>query len=172
MKSSAKFTATFLAAAALGTIAYVTGCTVTSGTVDDTDGGTSSNTDSGTSNSDTGTGTNADTGTGTKTCNSGGEGTFLNATCQACLDEKCCAEQTACYAIKGDDAAGKVGCNDYDKCISNCTDTGGQQTCYDGCDTTAQTGVKDAYDAIVSCGETKCASACGGLDPDAGADGG
>jgi hypothetical protein len=167
MKSSAKTTAvSFLAAAALGAAAFL-GCSVESGTVDDTDGGTQNNDkDSGKTDS----GTTDSGGETVSTCTDKQKGVFVSETCQACLDTKCCSELTACYTIPSDEATGKVDCNDYDSCIDECSTKGDDQleACYQDCDDVAATGVQDAYEAIETCGTTNCATECGVEAPDGG----
>ncbi|HVH42282.1 MAG TPA: hypothetical protein VM925_08050 [Labilithrix sp.] len=168
MNSSAKITAfSFLAAAALGAAVF-TGCTVTSGTVDDTDGGTTNNgTDAGTQ-SETGTGT--DSG---PTCEPPTQGTPFEpaADCQPCVAANCCAELVGCFSLPGGD---KLDCDGFKECVDSC-DT---DDCINGagnegsCVNLAAPGVAAAYQAISECGEQKCATQCPVGNPDAGADGG
>jgi hypothetical protein len=161
MNSSAKMTAvSFLAAAALGAAVF-TGCTVGSGTVDDTDGGTTTpKTDSGTSD----TGKPDTDGGGTATCESKQQGDFIDAKCQACLAGSCCTELKGCFDIAGDVDAGKVDCNDYSTCIDDCgtKPDAEREACYADCDTTAADGVQTAYDKITACADTNCKDACSG----------
>lgn len=165
MNSSAKSTAvSFLAAAALGA-AIFTGCTVTSGTVDDVDGGSSNqnNTDSGTQDAST-----EDVNTA-PVCESKQSGTLVNEECQACLDANCCTELKTCFDIPADENAGTVDCNDYATCIHDvrdeCNAKPTQQEiddCFADCDLTAATGVQAAYEAIEECAVTSCSSVCSG----------
>ncbi|HVJ93531.1 MAG TPA: hypothetical protein VM580_27205 [Labilithrix sp.] len=165
MNSSAKISAfSFLAATALGALLFA-GCTVTSGTVDDTDGGTSNNNnnkqDGGSSDDGGSDGGDIDAG---PTCdNPNQQGYFISESCQACLEAKCCSQLTTCYGLPGDEANGKLDCNQYDECISDCGGKSGDelQACYADCDSLAADGVQTAYEAIESCGETSCVSECG-----------
>jgi hypothetical protein len=170
MNSSAKTTAiSFLAAAALGAAVFM-GCTVESGTVDDTDGGTQ-NTDK-----DSGTGTPSDSGSsnndagGGSTCESKQQGIFVDETCQACVEKSCCTQLKTCYDLPSDTANGKVDCNEYDTCIDDCGAKPDDQlaACYQDCDDTAAAGVQAAYEAIETCAETSCATECGVTTPDGG----
>jgi hypothetical protein len=149
MNSSAKVAAlSCLAAWALG-IAVFSACTVTSGTVDNTDGGfqppATPSDSTGTSGS---VPVDQPDGSTPATCNSGQDGgVILNANCQACLNAKCCTQLTNCFAITG-----LVGCQDYITCVNNCAV--GDNSCLDGCDTATQdSGVVQAYNAISTCGD-------------------
>jgi hypothetical protein len=169
MMLKAKWTAvSFFAVAALGaaSVAFA-GCTVTSGTVDDREGGTGTNTDSGTSTGDSATDSpvvNACPGNTRRTIE------IVDATCQAALDEECCAEQTACFNIVPDQdaaAGGTDDCNAYTKCIALCNgepDDNKKQLCYGDCDAASQKTIADAYDALVACisnpAHTKSLTAC------------
>jgi hypothetical protein len=168
MNSSAKITVSFLAAAALGA-AVVAGCTVGSGTVNDTDGGTQTTNDSGPSGTDAG----GDTGTVTPaTCTKKNAFKFSDVPkCETCLDTKCCTPQQTCFNIPEDTDAGKIDCNGYVDCIDNCTTTktGTElEDCYKQCDDLAGSGVQAAYDAIVTCADTNCQADCSGEVPDGG----
>ncbi|MBX3204228.1 MAG: hypothetical protein KF764_04120 [Labilithrix sp.] len=166
MNSNAKTTAfSLLAVAAVGAAVFM-GCTVGSGTVDDTDGGDQPKKDGG-STEDTGTPTDD---AGAATCESKQEGVFVDETCQACVAKSCCTELKTCYDLPGDDANGKVDCNAYDTCIDDCGGKaeGERADCYKDCDDTAATGVQSAYEAIESCAKTNCATECGAEAPDGG----
>lgn len=169
MNSSAKFSAfSFLAAAALGAAA-ITGCTLSSGTVDDTDGGTWNNDkDSGTPATDGGATDSGTDGGDTLTCESKQEGEFISPECQSCLATSCCTELKTCFDIAGDDDEGLVDCNEYASCVDACgaiTDAEEAADCYETCDSIAtDNGVVAAYDAILSCGTTSCATVCGLAD--------
>jgi hypothetical protein len=157
MRASAKFTACVLVAGwALGT-ALFSGCTTGSSTDNNTDGGFQPPVDR-----DTGTPTDPDTGAPAPTCTTSRDPAkpIRNATCQACLDGKCCTLQQTCFQIQGDTGAGTVGCGDYHECIDNCIDTDGGSTCEEDCDLTAAAGVIDAYGAIAECGNTNCVAEC------------
>jgi hypothetical protein len=163
---SAKFTAvTFLAGSVLGAIALTGGgCTVTSGTVDDTDGGSSGS--SGDAGKDSG-GDSSDSATpdAARTCSvPEQQGIIGSAACQACLDTNCCAEQQGCFAIKADPGGTTVDCNAYVDCINVCNQKPTDQEkvdCYkDTCDATAAEGVSAAYDKIDTCQTSKCSAEC------------
>ncbi len=170
MNSSAKkTTVSLLASVALG--AFVFACTTGSGTVDDTDGGTVVNrpADSGT-NSDGGT-------TPTNACPTYNGGfTIQNAQCQSCLETNCCSAISTCFDIKSDSAdagtAGQAGCDDYDTCVESCQSSGDeteQATCVaEICDSTAKTGVKEAYEAFQTCRQQSCDAVCATSEADAG----
>lgn len=174
MNSSAKLTAiSFLAASALGAI-ILTACTVTSGTVDDTDGGSQEDKDSGTgTTSDSGNTTtdSGDTDAGTATCESKKRADLelisTSAACQTCLAAKCCTQIQTCFAIPEDTANGKTECNAYSDCIRNCVEDPENDTqekleaCFtDICDGTAAEGVPAAYINIEQCGNTSCNTEC------------
>ena len=166
MNSSAKTTTfSFLAAAALGAAVFM-GCTVTSGTVDDTDGGTQDNDKDGGSNSDTGT-----PDSGGETCsNTHQTNMFEPAACQSCMESKCCLELDNCFKIPSDEASGKFGCNDFKLCLDDCVkpnEDGTEKTedeineCYTECaDTLAAEGVVTAWQSVTACAEQSCATEC------------
>ncbi len=167
MNSSAKTTTfSFLAAAALGAAVFM-GCTVTSGTVDDTDGGTQDNDKDGGSNSDTGT---PDSGGGETCSNTHQTNMFEPAACQSCMESKCCLELDNCFKIPSDEASGKFGCNDFKLCLDDCVkpnEDGTEKTedeineCYTGCaDTLAAEGVVTAWQSVTACAEQSCATEC------------
>jgi hypothetical protein len=173
MNSSAKTTAvSFLAAVALGA-AVLVGCTIESGTVDDTDTGTrpgdkDKDKDSGTPDDkekDSGT---PETGVA-PTCTANQKSVFVDDKCQACLSTKCCTELKSCFDVPADPAAGTVDCNEYTACIDeyreecNAKPTQDERDeCFAICDTTAAAGVKEGYESIVTCAESSCAAECGG----------
>jgi hypothetical protein len=155
MNSSAKMTvASFLAALALGAAAF-TGCTATSGTVDNTDAGGS------TGNPDSGTG-NPDTGTGTATCE-GTQPLVQDPTCQACVTAKCCTELQGCFAIQAAPPEKPYDCKGYVDEIASCNEKpeAERQSCYDDTDLTAADGIVDAVQKVQDCQTTKCATECG-----------
>lgn len=166
MNSNAKTTAiSLLAVAAVGAAVFM-GCTVSSGTVDDTDGGNQPQRDGG---SDEDTGTPDDTDGGAAVCESKQEGKFINDTCQACVEAACCTELKTCFDLPADADNGKVDCNAYTECIDSVRDECSAKPtqeeideCFADCDLTAADGVQAAYDGIVSCAETNCATECGG----------
>lgn len=161
MSASAKLTAvTLLAAAALGAAVATQGCTVTSGTVDDTDGGTQ-----GTSggSSDAGGGRDGGSSGGGEACKAGEFPTSVDATCQACLEQKCCADLKSCFQITPGTDAG-LSCKELAECVNDAKDETEFQACVDSADP----GVKDAYGRIVGCADKDCAAECPDEEPDAG----
>lgn len=170
MNSSAKLTAvTLLAAAALGAAVGTQGCTVTSGTDSDTDGGTSSSSgSSGNPSGDSGTqpttDSGTDSGTPTNTCagNKQSADNGFGPNCQPCLEQKCCTQLKGCFDIAKDDAGTTLDCNDYVDCTDACQKkpAGEIAACQDDCDSLAAAGVVKAYDDIVTCGQTSCATEC------------
>ncbi|AKV01874.1 hypothetical protein AKJ09_08537 [Labilithrix luteola] len=170
MTLSAKWTSlSILAIAALGAVA----CTVTSGTVDDSNGGKGSNTDvdSGSETADSGT----DSTTGDAAASSCEDNKQSNALvsmeCQACLEQNCCTELKGCFNIDpgtDDSGAPLVSCNDYAACLSTCseqnpTDEAAYQKCVDDtCVATADAKIPTAFDNIIKCGGSKgCSTVCG-----------
>jgi len=167
MKSSAMMIRfSFLAAAALGAAMFM-GCTVTSGSVDDTDGGTQDNDDDKDAGSQQETGT-PDTGGGT--CSTSQTSNFEPAACQSCMEGKCCLELTNCFNIPNDDANGKLGCNDFKVCLDDCVkpnEDGTAKTddevtaCNTECtEVLAADGVAQAWLSVQSCAEQSCATEC------------
>lgn len=158
MNSSVKLTAlSFLAATALGAVVF--GCTLESGTSDDTDGDTppSQDKDSGsTTDADTDAGSDAgetpDSGGGT--CEAAPENPFA---CQECLSANCCAALTECLGIvPGDDDPG-LDCNSYSDCVGACD--ADDTACGDACDAAAAAGVVEAYGKILTCANASCSEA-------------
>jgi hypothetical protein len=168
MKLSARLTTvSFLAASALGVGAFAFGgCTVTSGTVDDTDSGTSTG-DSGTT-TDSGK-----TDSGTSACPGASKqaSALGTAACQTCMENKCCTALTACYGLAVDTDGGALDCNGIQKCAEDCVNDADPAACLDLCSAAAGTGVEGAYGAVVDCSDSACATECTPPDPDAG-DGG
>ena len=172
MKLSAKTTstATFFAAMALGMAAFA-GCTVTSTTSSDTDGGTSSSSSSsssgGSSSSSSGS-TTTDSGTDAPAaqCTENTKQTtkFDPASCQACLDAKCCDKLVACFGQDpnaGQDGGANVDCNAYSDCIADCNGKGGDvEACYGICDAATSQGIVTAYEILEKCGADNCAAEC------------
>lgn len=170
MKLSAKTTttATFFAAMALGVAAFA-GCTVTSTTSSDTDGGSSSSSSSsgGSSSSSSGS-TTTDSGTDAPAAqcadNTKQTSKFDPATCQACLEAKCCDKLVACFGQDpnaGQDGGANVDCNVYSDCIAECNGKGGDvQACYATCDAATSQGIVTAYDILDKCGADNCTAEC------------
>ena len=169
MTLNAKWTAvSFFALAAMGAASMAfAGCTVTSGTVDNSEGGTGTNTDSGTTaDSATDSAVNACPGNTKQTTK------FINDTCQKLLESECCAELTTCFNIVPDTSdaggGGTDDCNKYSQCIPKCrfkidgvtpeTDETKIGACQDDCDLAAPKSVVDAYKAIETCVTNKPAS--------------
>ena len=165
MNSSAKMTTvSFLAAAALGAAVFM-GCTVTSGTVDDTDGGTQNN-----NNNNDGGGGGNDSGsqpeTGTEACQAPQPDTakFEPAACQSCYESKCCLELTNCFSLPGDEANGKLDCAGFKSCLDDCAGKPAgqeQDDCITECtDVLAADGVVDAWRSLQTCNDQQCATEC------------
>lgn len=164
MNSSAKMTTlSFLAAAALGAVVFM-GCTVTSGTVDDTDGGTQNNDkDAGNNNNDSGQ--QSETGTGDKCESTQPESAkFQPEACQTCLEKSCCVEIKNCFNLPGDPDNGKLDCAGFKDCIDDCaTKPAGQEQddCIKECtDDLAAAGVVDAWQSLTACTDQSCATEC------------
>ena len=173
MNSSAKLTSVLLAVGALG-VAVFSGCTVNSTTSNDLDGGTSSSGSSsgGSSSGSTSTSDAGDAGDAApaipvgEACagNNQKEG-LVSTSCQTCLEQKCCTELKGCFNITVSDNT-KVDCEEHSRCVSDCQEnpgpSGDSLKCEaDNCTPTAGDGIPAAYDKIVTCGETKCATECG-----------
>lgn len=175
MTLSAKWTAVSffaLTALAAGTFAFA-GCTVTSGSPTDTEGGTGNP-----PNPDSGTGTDSSTGTDSAVAvkcegNMQSGGDLFSATCQAKLNEVCCAELKGCFnlVVNPTDAGtrGTDNCDKYSACIDLCTkkadgtpetDQAKIAACDDDCDLGTQPEVQTAYEAIVKCATDKANAEC------------
>jgi hypothetical protein len=74
---------------------------------------------------------------------------FVNATCQAALDQHCCSQLKACFNMVT--SGGATDCNAYGACINACASQADPTTCQNDCDTATTTSVKNAYEAIVTC---------------------
>ena len=162
-----------LATGAFGVLFSFAGCSVTSGTVDNTEGGTttpppppppppSSGDDGG--------------GDGGATCEGNNENTQnrtdFGADCQSCLDTSCCTELKNCFNLApGQTDAGTAAsdCNTYAHCIVFCdndvaadagNDAGTIQACEDECAAATSDGVTAAYDGVLGCAKTNCSNRC------------
>ncbi len=164
MKLSATWSTVSVAAALslVGAAIGFTGCTVTSGTIDD-DGGTVKPNDGG---SRDGTTTNpTDSGTDVQVVSCEGNNQqedLVSAECQTCLEGHCCTELKGCFNVSVD--AGDVTCSDYADCIINCnsTDSGDVGACESECASAAGETIANAYQAILNCGaQNGCSTACG-----------
>ena len=165
MKLSAKWsTISLFFATALGAAAVAfSGCTVTSGTVDD-DGGTVR--DGSTSNGDGGSEASAEGGgdAAAPTCEGNTQqNQLVSAECQSCLEQNCCNELKGCFNEQV--PQGDVDCQAYADCIANCLtgDAGDPQACFAECDAATDQKIISAYDAIITCaeGNATCKTACG-----------
>ncbi len=178
MTMSAKLTAVSvfaLSAFAAGSLVFA-GCTVTSGTVDNTDSGTvKPKADSGgeTPQSDAG---NPDAAPPAAVCAGSKQATdvvFFGAICQSKLNEVCCAESKTCFDIvlKADPAGarGTDDCNAFARCTDTCrtkkdgtpeTDDAKIKLCEKDCEALTQDSVVKAYDAIFTCGADKANKEC------------
>ncbi len=167
-----------LVAGALGTLAFM-GCTITSNTSNDFDGGTTppiTNPNPPQPDKDAST----DSGF-IPACTSNQERELLNPACQACVEKSCCNELKGCFDMVVAPESGKLDCNAYSECISDCGADGvtDAEACYKECDDTAAPGIQAAFEAVVTCGlgdnakcKTECADGTTPVDSDAGADAG
>jgi hypothetical protein len=133
------------------------GCTVTSGTVNDSEGGTVT-----TPTPDSGTDSAANAAA---SCpgNTKQKANFISAACQAALDTSCCAELTACFDIvpvAGDAGGPTDDCNTFSSCIAACKSQPDVATCENECNLAAPQDVQNAYDAITACATAKANTAC------------
>jgi hypothetical protein len=105
-------------------------------------------------------GTSADSSTSSCPGNTKQMSDFVNATCQAALNEHCCSELKACFNIVP--AGGATDCNAYGACINGCASQADPTTCQNDCDTQTTPSVKNAYEAIVTCAtnDSTTAAAC------------
>lgn len=176
MNSSAKYIFSLLAAGTLGAVAFA--CTVSSGTIDDTDGGSNTpGTSSGTVDTDAG-----DAGqTGTTCSQLTYANTIDSADCEACLEQNCCSETAGCWNKADDTDAGQgkdLGCESYKNALLDCDEKaadGVSQADIDECKrvsgTVTQDGVTPGYTAYQQCRLANCNDKCNvGNDtaPDAG----
>lgn len=166
MNTSAKLTAvSFLAALALGAAAF-TGCTTSSTIDDDTDGGQTGDDD----DDDDDAGNGSDTGNNAPACESKqdtSKGILVSETCQTCAEREtnCCAEIKTCFDIAGDPEAGLGDCHYYVEGSDECQgkpEGEERETCYKDLNDTSAPGVQEAYEALVDCAVSKCATECGG----------
>jgi hypothetical protein len=165
-----KLHATWSKMSILGALAFgmgaavYTGCTVTSGTVDDFDGGSGTTLDSGSPTSDASTGDGGVEGNVGTVCKSAQKSQIIDDTCQLCLEQKCCTQLKGCFDLPASDG---VSCDEYGACVDQfkcevldpAVDAG-STTC-DGCRSGAATGVPAGYNNIVMCAETSCKTECG-----------
>lgn len=166
MKVSAKWSTLSMFGAfafAMGAATY-TGCTVTSGEVDDFDGGTGTRLDSGTASDAGATGDGGTEGTVGAFCEGlNQKNQLIDDACQACLEQQCCTDLKGCYNITpGTD---EVSCDDYVECVSknDCeidpAADAGTDVC-NGCRSVAAKGVVSAYNTVVDCALSKCKTEC------------
>ena len=76
-------------------------------------------------------------------------GPFVNSTCQAALEQHCCAELKACFNMVT--TGGASDCNAYSACIKGCASQANPTTCQNDCDAATTTSIRTAYEAIVTC---------------------
>ncbi len=171
MKFHAKWsTLSFLAATAFGMGAAVyTGCTVTSGEIDDFDGGTGTTIDSGTASDAGDAGTAADAAPiGTVCSGLQQKAQLIDDACQLCLETTCCGQLKGCYNVTPGD--GTVNCDDYAACVdeNSCeldpakpsSDTDAGALLCDGCRSAADPKVPPAFNEIFTCASQNCKAAC------------
>jgi hypothetical protein len=163
MTLSAKWsTVSLVAAMALGAGAFAfSGCTVTSGTIDD-DGGRV-RPDSGQTDSGTATDSGTDDAVA-PVCEGNAQTTKLvSDECQACMDQNCCDELKGCF----NQTDVEVSCNDYADCLAPCFAPGVEDAaaCIEerGCNDATDESIITAYEAMITCGGANddCAAACG-----------
>ncbi len=171
MNTSAKILFTLVAAGALGAVALA--CTVTSGTVDDTDGGSNTSTSSSSSSSSSSGGTvdgGADTGSSGGLCPeltyTGG---LENEACETCLRTSCCAETAACWNL-AEKVDSKTGCEDYAQQLGECDTDPDPNQCKTFAKSVLRDGVADGWNTFIGCAKSKCSAQCESEDvlPDAG----
>ena len=171
MSLNAKWTTfTFMALTAVGGASFLFGgCSVTSGKVDNTEGGVGNppppTPPPGDGGSDAPTVSACDGNLQT--------GKFTPPACQAALEADCCTELKACFNAtidKSDAAAPQADCNAFFACLADCEKAlpdGGtptqaeiQQCQTTICDEASPKNVRDAYDAITTCGTAKANGVC------------
>jgi hypothetical protein len=101
-------------------------------------------------------------------------------TCDMCLNTMCCNELTACGTVDdaGLDDAGSTACNQYVSCVQDCqagnpdagVDGGTLADCQTTCGMTYTSTETTNGNALLTCFNGPCASACGGGGSDAGSD--
>lgn len=164
MNSSAKFTFMFLGAVALGGVAFA--CTVSSGTVDDTDGGVNQNTSSSSSTSSSTSSSSSSSGSIETVCPEFDAGFQIDsADCNTCLLTNCCTETSGCFDIPDTDASAgdPSGCFQYKEGLYGCDTnpgTQGVEQCKQLTKQAANTAVPAAYDTYLACRTNKCATQC------------
>lgn len=172
MTLSAKWTTvTFFALTALGGGSFLFGgCTVTSGPVTNDEGGIGNPPVDGGGGTDTST---VDTGTPSACDGNMQVGKFTPPACQAALETSCCDELKACFNAvvdKTDAAAPQGDCNAFFACLADCEKPLGDgaaptpadvQECQTTlCDANSPQNIRDAYDAITTCGTQKANTVC------------
>lgn len=171
MNSNMLKTVSFLAAMVVGSGAFAfAGCTVTSGNPDDGQGQNRPDSGSSTSSSSTSsTSSSSSGGTDSSTpvaCEGNAQtATIVNATCQACLNAKCCTELKTCFNMPKN--SGGANCDEYAKCIDDCfsdkypTDADKQKCATDFCIAAAPE-FQQPYEAIIDCAErnNNCVTEC------------
>ena len=177
MRLSVKWMTLPILAGAAGalTFAFASGCTVTSGTVDNTEGGT-------TSPPETPPGTpppppaGDDGGDAGATCEPNAENAQnradIGADCQSCLDTSCCSQLKGCFNLApGDTDAGTAAsdCNAYAHCIIFCDndfaqdaggDAGAVMECEAECAASTSDAITAAYNDLLTCRDTSCQAHC------------
>ncbi len=143
-----------LALTALGAVAAVlAACTLTTttGPITDVDGGrvdSGTTSDGGTSDAAT---TNDAATDGSVVCGSNVD--FQDPACNACSQNSCCTEVTGCF---GAPASNDSDCAKLNQAVADCK---GDSTCEKDARDAFPTGVA-AYDTMITCLTTKCASTC------------
>ena len=152
-----------LAAFAAAGLVY-TGCTVTSGTVDDDGGIVRPTSDSGTDGGSNEGGGGGDAGSDAQTaaCSQLKSNEVLgSATCDTCLKDKCCTQLVGCLDVEVPD--GGVACLDYDQCVRDCDkqDASTPAQCVtDICNAAASAAIQTGHTALIACANTNCSTQC------------
>lgn len=150
MKTAKLTTLTFFTVAMGAAAVAFGGCTVTSGTVNDTEGGTGSSGTSGTSGSsgNSEAGTDGGSDSAAPKCEGNKQTVKLvDDACQACLEANCCDQLKGCFNIVQTPTDGGFtpdNCDKFAECIAKSTSAQDQQDCVD---VTTQN-VVDAYDQL------------------------
>lgn len=162
MNSSAKILFTLVAAGALGAVAIA--CSVSSGTVDDTDGGSSSGKTSSSSGTVSDGGSTSSSGAVGETCPTLTYASKIeNDACDQCIRESCCTEAQGCLNHADNDDAGALGCDGYGDQLAECDGDPDPNGCKKVSKTAAQSGIPAAWDTYIACRANHCADKCGDL---------
>ena len=148
------------------------GCSVTNGTINDTEGGsgsTSGGSSGSSGNTDQDSSTPTDSSTALCPDNRQKSGDIVSTSCQSCLETNCCNELKGCFNIvvtAGDGGVVPYDCDQYSDCVAKCQSDTDPATCFEECDAVTTPEIVTAYDALFSqtgCAATNatCKTACG-----------